>query len=178
MVSLDELQALNTWAKTRQVPLIIDRAYGSPFPALEYPPQPLFYDDNIIQVWSLSKLGLPGLRTAVVLAQPDVIALLVKANTILNLANNNPGPALMLRLIRSGDLTHITQQLLPQYYRQQRDTLLHLLAEALAGLNYFICEPKAPFYLALAARFTHKQRRVVPTLKTTRRVGDGGEGSF
>lgn len=149
VVSLDELQALNTWAKTRQVPLIIDRAYGSPFPALEYPPQPLFYDDNIIQVWSLSKLGLPGLRTAVVLAQPDVIALLVKANTILNLANNNPGPALMLRLIRSGDLTHITQQLLPQYYRQQRDTLLHLLAEALAGLNYFICEPKGAFFIWL-----------------------------
>ena len=149
VLSLEDLQQLNAWAKVRQIPLIIDRAYGSPFPALEYPPQPLFFDDNTIQVWSLSKLGLPGLRTAVVLARPEIIALLVKANTILNLANNNPGPALMERLIRSGDLSQITQNLLPSFYRQQRDTLVHLLDEALAGLNYFICEPKGAFFIWL-----------------------------
>ena len=149
LISLDELQQLNSWAKTRNLPLIIDRAYGSPFPALEYPPQALFYDDNTIQIWSLSKLGLPGLRTAIVLASPQLIHLLVKANTILNLANGNAGPALMERLISSGDLQHITHNILPHYYRPQRDRLVQLLDDALTGINYFICEPKGAFFIWL-----------------------------
>jgi valine--pyruvate aminotransferase len=149
LLSNDQLEQLSAWAQTRHLPLIIDRAYGSPFPALEYPPQALFYHDTTVQIWSLSKLGLPGLRTAVVLASPELIRLLVKANTILNLANNNPGPALMERLISSGDLQYMTQQLLPNYYRVQRDRLLQLLDEALAGLNYFICEPKGAFFIWL-----------------------------
>ncbi|HEY6528870.1 MAG TPA: valine--pyruvate transaminase [Cellvibrionaceae bacterium] len=149
LLSNEQLKQLSAWAQTRNLPLIIDRAYGSPFPALEYPPQALFYHDNTVQIWSLSKLGLPGLRTAVVLASPELIRLLVKANTILNLANNNPGPALMERLISSGDLVYMTQELLLNYYRVQRDRLMHLLDEALAGLNYFICEPKGAFFIWL-----------------------------
>lgn len=149
LVGAEQLQQLNTWAKEHNLPLIIDRAYGSPFPALEYPPQPLFYDENIIQVWSLSKLGLPGLRTSVVLAKPEFIALFVKANTILNLANNNLGPALLGRLIASGDLTAITGQILPEFYRGQRDLLVTLLDQALAGIRYFICEPRGAFFIWL-----------------------------
>lgn len=179
VLSLEELLQLNAWAKARQIPLIIDRAYGSPFPALEYAPQPLFYDDNTIQVWSLSKLGLPGLRTAVVVARPDMIALLVKANTILNLANNNPGPALMERLIRSGDLTTITQNLLPDFYRQQRDTLVHLLDEALAGLNYFICEPKGAFFIWLwLPDLPISSRELYELLKQQGLLVMAGEGFF
>lgn len=179
LVSTALLQQLNTWAKSRNLPLIIDRAYGAPFPALEYSPQELFYCDNTIQVWSLSKLGLPGLRTAVVLARPDLIQLVVKANTILNLANNNPGPALMERLIVSGDLQKITQDLLPNYYRPQRDYLVQLLDEALDGINYFICEPKGAFFIWLwLPDLPISSRELYELLKSQGLLVMAGEGFF
>ena len=57
---------------TAGVPLIIDGAYGLPFPGMIYTPATPFWDDNTILCLSLSKLGLPGVRTGIVVAAPEV----------------------------------------------------------------------------------------------------------
>jgi len=51
------------------VPLIVDNAYGVPFPGIVFDAVRPVYADHVIHCMSLSKLGLPGLRTGVVVAK-------------------------------------------------------------------------------------------------------------
>jgi valine--pyruvate aminotransferase len=54
--------------RARGIPLILDQAYGMPFPGAIYVDwQPLWDEDMIVSI-SLSKLGLPGVRTSVIVA--------------------------------------------------------------------------------------------------------------
>ena len=56
----DEVERLDVLAKKHGVPLIIDNAYGTPFPSIIHVPATPVWNDNIILCLSMSKLGLPG----------------------------------------------------------------------------------------------------------------------
>ena len=55
----DELARLDAIARRRGVPLIVDAAYGLPFPGIQFTDDAPFWNDNVILCLSLSKLGLP-----------------------------------------------------------------------------------------------------------------------
>ena len=65
-----ELDYVAKKCATAGIPLIIDGAYGLPFPGMIYTPATPFWNDNTILCLSLSKLGLPGVRTGIVVAAP------------------------------------------------------------------------------------------------------------
>lgn len=144
-----EVQRLLELARAANIPLIVDLAYGTPFPGLIYESRDTRWQPGMISVLSLSKLGLPGVRTAVVVADPQVIEYVARANTIMSLASGNLGAALLERLIASGDLQHLSQIVLPGFYRRRRDFLVSLLDKELKGLPYRLHEPEGAFFLWL-----------------------------
>ncbi len=149
LLAEDEVQRLLRMCCSQNKPLIVDFAYGNPFPGVVYQKQNCPWQDGMIAVMSMSKLGLPGLRTAFVVADPEVIATIVKANTIINLANGNLGPLLMSRLLASGDLKKLTHFVLPNFYEQQRNTLVHYIDRYLAPFPYRIHETGGAFFVWL-----------------------------
>ncbi|MBC6904635.1 valine--pyruvate transaminase [Saccharophagus sp. K07] len=144
-----EMEKLAAAARAANIPLIVDIAYGTPFPGLVYEACENPWRPGMINVMSLSKLGLPGVRTAIVIADEPIIHWVARANTIMSLANGNLGPALLERLIRSGDLARLGHTTLPDFYRGQRDFLVDALDKALNGLPYRIHEPQGAFFVWL-----------------------------
>ena len=58
---------------THGIPLIIDGAYGLPFPNILFSEARPHWNENTILVLSLSKLGLPGVRTGIVVAREEIV---------------------------------------------------------------------------------------------------------
>lgn len=144
-----ELHRLNALAKEQGIPLIVDCAYGDPFPGIVYAPEPLPYDGNIIYVLSCSKLGLPGARTGIVIAAPSMIEQIVKVNTVISLANGNLGPVLMTSLMQANELRAVCQDILLPFYRQRRDFAVACIDNYFAGMPYAMHEPEGAFFLWL-----------------------------
>ena len=93
MLTDAEVCHLAQLAEQADIPLLIDGAYGMPFPNIIFTEVRPYISDNTILVLSLSKLGLPGARTGIVIAHADIIDAFTRANTILNLAMGKIGPA-------------------------------------------------------------------------------------
>ncbi|RAT54365.1 valine--pyruvate transaminase, partial [Lonsdalea populi] len=100
----DELRQLDAMARQHEIPLIIDNAYGVPFPGIIFSDATPLWNQNIILCMSLSKLGLPGSRCGIVIAAEEVIDAMSNMNGIINLAPGSIGPAIAHEMIRRGDL--------------------------------------------------------------------------
>lgn len=149
VLTLTEMAFLSQTAKQHDIPLIVDCAYGHPFPGITYDAAEHFYDDNTIHVMSLSKLGLPGVRTGVVVADPAIIRRLVNINTLINLANGNFGPSLLTSIIKSGELPALCNDTLLPFYRSRRDLAVACVEKYFEGVDYVLHEPEGAFFLWL-----------------------------
>jgi valine--pyruvate aminotransferase len=149
VLGADELRRLDALARARGVPLIIDAAYGAPFPGIEFGAPEAYWSENVILMLSVSKLGLPGLRSGLLVASEEVIQAFASANTILNLASGNAGPALLASLLRSRELLPLCRDTIQPWYRARRDLALDCLREELGDLPYAIHQPEGAFFLWL-----------------------------
>ena len=122
-----EMQRLHELAKQHGIPLIVDNAYGAPFPSILFTEIDPFWADGVILVLSLSKLGLPGVRTGIVIADPTIIKQLYGMTAILNLANNNLGQELVSRLIEKDELNDLAQIKIRQFYLERRNSALQVI---------------------------------------------------
>ena len=66
VITDDELMQLDALAQQHDVPLLIDNAYGVPFPGIIFSEVRPLWNPNIILCMSLSKLGLPGARCGII----------------------------------------------------------------------------------------------------------------
>ena len=66
----EEIARLSDLAKSHGIPLIIDNAYGAPFPNIIFTDAKPVWDEHVILTLSLSKIGLQGTRTGIVVAHP------------------------------------------------------------------------------------------------------------
>ena len=98
---------------------------------------------------SLSKLGLPGARTGIVVAREEIIKALSNINGILTLAPQSLGPALALDLVRSGAVTRLSQTVIRPYYEEKSRRAVALLREELAGVECFIHRAEGAIFLWL-----------------------------
>lgn len=149
VISDAELAQLDQLAKQHQIPLIIDGAYGLPFPNIVFTQAKPLWNDNIIMVLSLSKLGLPGARTAIVIARPEVIQSFAKASTILSLATGNLGPAVLKGLLSANQLLPLCRDQLLPFYRQRMQNAVDIFQQALSDLPYRIHQPEGAIFLWL-----------------------------
>lgn len=76
----EELMRLDALAQQHDVPLLIDNAYGVPFPGIIFSEATPLWNPNTILCMSLSKLGLPGARCGIVIADEKVITAISNMN--------------------------------------------------------------------------------------------------
>ncbi len=148
----DELLAVHQLARRCGAPLILDQAYGPPFPALCYAPAAPLWDTDVILCLSLSKIGMPGLRCGMVIADEAVVRALESLSAISSLAPGRSGPELALGLIESGELLRLAEDHARPFYRQRRDRAVETLDAALAGCpGVKLHEPMGAFFFWLHA---------------------------
>jgi valine--pyruvate aminotransferase len=145
----DEMHHLDEIARKQDIPLIIDGAYGQPFPNILFVDAQPLWNENIILTLSLSKLGLPGVRTGVIVAREEIIQAYTSANTIVSLASGNLGPAIAKELFRTGEISSLTAEYVTPYYRERSQQTVQLFREALGDLPYHIHKPEGAIFLWL-----------------------------
>ena len=144
-----ELSRLADLARQHNIPLIIDNAYGTPFPHIIFTEVRPVWDEQIILCMSLSKLGLPGVRTGIVIANPDVIGSVSAFNAISSLAPGGVGPTLALELIRSGEIIRLSREVIRPYYQQKAEQAVAQLRRELEGVDFYIHKPEGALFLWL-----------------------------
>jgi len=143
---VDELAAV---AAAHEVPLILDNAYGMPFPNIVFTGGRPLWNENIILCMSLSKIGLPAVRTGIIVAREPIIDALTGINAVINLATGSVGPVLMLDLVRSGASIDMCRELITPCYRARMEQTVQWLEDALAGCEYYVHEPEGAIFLWL-----------------------------
>lgn len=126
-----EFNQLRDLAREHGIPLMIDNAYGYPFPDVihgSFRPQ---WEPGMIFSISLSKVGLPGVRNSVVVADPAIIKALSNMNAIVSLANGNLGQALLGPLLRDDTLPRLGTEVIRPYYKERSDAAKAMLTAAL-----------------------------------------------
>lgn len=145
----EEVAHLDEIARERDIPLIIDGAYGLPFPNIMFTEATPHWNENTILTLSLSKLGLPGVRTGIIVAREEIIHAYANANGIVNLACGNIGPAIATGLFRSGEILTLTQDHVTPFYKQRAQDTVNAFRKVLGDLPYHIHKPEGAFFLWL-----------------------------
>ena len=144
-----EIERLGEFARVRDVPLIVDNAYGLPFPGIVFGDATLAWDGRTILCMSLSKLGLPGVRTGIVVAGEAIVAALGAANAIFCLAPGSLGPALATDLVDSGDVLSLGRDVIRPHYAERAARAVDILRSGLDGCDVRIHRPEGAFFLWL-----------------------------
>ena len=144
-----EMQALIKLARTHDIPLIVDSAYGAPFPNILFTEVQPLWDESVILTLSLSKFGLPGTRTGIVIAREEVIDAIARINAIINLAPANVGSALMLDLFRSGEVLRLAREVIKPYYESKAREAVAQLTDELDAYPFLLHKPEGAIFLWL-----------------------------
>ncbi|MCP4470087.1 MAG: valine--pyruvate transaminase [Gammaproteobacteria bacterium] len=144
-----ECQHLDRIAASHNVPLLIDNAYGTPFPNIIFNEVNPFWNDNCIVCMSLSKLGLPGARTGIVIANEEVIRYFANMTAITSLAPAGIGAEIVTQLIHDEALLPLCHDLIQPFYRQRSELAVKLLREAIGDSRFHIHKPEGSMFLWL-----------------------------
>ncbi|HHY0397875.1 TPA: valine--pyruvate transaminase [Vibrio parahaemolyticus] len=145
----EEVRKLDKLARENNVPLIIDNAYGLPFPNIIFEDVEPFWNENTILCMSLSKLGLPGVRCGIVIASEEIIQALTNMNGIISLAPGSVGPALANHIIAKGDLLKLSSEVIKPFYKQKSQRAVELLQQAITDKRFRIHKPEGAIFLWL-----------------------------
>jgi valine--pyruvate aminotransferase len=125
-----EVARLSDLAAEHGIPLIIDNAYGAPFPGILFEPATPFWAPHAILTYSLSKIGLPGTRTGIVIAPPDIAKAVTSMSAIVGLANPSTGQQILLPLVESGEILRLSHDVVRPFYHERSRRALAAAAEA------------------------------------------------
>ncbi|MBN2509392.1 MAG: valine--pyruvate transaminase [Spirochaetales bacterium] len=142
-----EVMRLSAMAKAAGVPLLIDNAYGAPFPNILFADTHLHWEDHIILGMSLSKIGLPSVRTGVILASPEIVQAVSAVNAIVSLSNSTLGQVITAPLIADGTLRRLSTETIMPFYRERSRKAMEWLDAALADVPYRIHESEGALFL-------------------------------
>ena len=144
-----EVTQLSELATAHDIPLIIDSAYGVPFPNIIFTEAKPVWNENIVLSMSLSKLGLPATRTGIFIASQEIVELVSRVNAVTNLAVISVGAVLVSDLVESGDILSLSQNYVRPFYQQKVEQALDWLRSDFAGLNYRVHKPEGALFLWL-----------------------------
>ena len=135
----EEVERLSELAKAHGIPLIIDNAYGAPFPGIIFKDVVPFFDQHMIVSLSLSKLGLPGTRTGIVIANEEVVSAISSINAVVSLANGNLGQELVTPLLEDDRMLELSRDVIRPFYERKAQ-------QGVAWLNEFL-DHDLPYYI-------------------------------
>ncbi len=145
----EEIHKLDQLARENNIPLLVDNAYGVPFPNIIFEDVEPFWNENTILCMSLSKLGLPGVRCGIVIANEQVTEALSNMNGIISLAPGSIGPALAHRIIEKNDLLRLSEEVIKPFYKQKSQRAVELLQQAIDDKRFRIHKPEGAIFLWL-----------------------------
>ena len=149
VITDEEIEGLLELSRQHGVPLILDNAYGVPFPSIIFTKATPMWDDNVIKCLSLSKLGLPAVRTGIIIAREDIIRAVSAMNAIISLAPSSFGPVLMEKLVSSGEILEIGTKMIRPFYRDKCRRALESVHRELEGIPYRVHTPEGSMFLWL-----------------------------
>ena len=146
----DALWRLAEICRLRGIVLLVDNAYGMPFPGIVYRECRPIFAENVVNVFSFSKLGLPNVRTAIVVAAPEVARAVASMTAITGLANGTLGQWMVGALLESGEIDRLVEEVVRPYYRERLLRALGWLEESLGDeVDYRIHETGGAMFLWL-----------------------------
>ena len=146
----DEITHLSELSKRYDIPLFIDNAYGLPWPDIIFTDDAKpFWDENVILSMSLSKIGLPSLRTGIIIAQKGIIKAISNLNAIAALASGSVGQALAGDLIRTGKLIEIAHTVVRPFYEKKSVQTQKWIHTYFKGGNYYVHKSEGSIFLWL-----------------------------
>ena len=151
VITDQELARLEALARDNDIPLIVDGAYGTPFPNLLFVDATPTWNEQIILCLSLSKLGLPAVRTGIVIASEEIIKALSGINAIMNLATGSFGAMLAEPLVRSGEILALSREVIGPFYRAKMEKAVAAFHNAMADApcRWYIHKPEGAMFLWL-----------------------------
>ncbi len=147
VITNQELNQLVALTARHETPLIIDNAYGLPFPNIVFSDATPVFDRHVILCMSLSKLGLPGMRTGIVVAAEDIIETITSVNAITMLANGSLGASLVHELIESDEVIDICARTIKPFYQTKSTQAQAWCHEYFAGLDYYLHKSEGAIFL-------------------------------
>ena len=145
-----EIHGLSELAHEYSIPLIIDNAYGLPFPDIVFTEdaEPVWNEDIILSM-SLSKIGLPSIRTGIVIAKKEIISAVGNMNAIAALATGSMGPVLAGNLLSSGRLTELASSVVRPFYEEKAMNAASWIRKYFDGTDFYIHRPEGSIFLWL-----------------------------
>ncbi len=150
VVTDEEVKKLAKIAEENSIPLIIDNAYGVPFPEIIFTETKPFWNENIIYVMTLSKIGLPSTRTSIVIANEEIINYLVSINAIASLAPVTTGQYLTLKMIQDGSILDISKNIIKPFYKERSEKAVKFLHQNInSKIPYYLHKSEGALFLWL-----------------------------
>jgi len=144
-----EIAGLARLAEENDIPFIIDNAYGVPFPGMIYTEATPIWNERMVLCMSLSKFGLPAVRTGIVVAAKELIHLLSGVNAVVNLAPGSFGAMLTTEIVRTGEIIRLSREVIQPFYRHKMEQALARVQSCFAGLTYRVHVPEGAMFLWL-----------------------------
>ncbi|RMF15945.1 MAG: valine--pyruvate transaminase [Gammaproteobacteria bacterium] len=144
-----ELKELARLTEERDIPLLIDGAYGLPFPGLVFGEAQPFYSNNTVLCLSLSKVGLPAIRTGIVIGPEWIVQALGEMNGIMSLAPGSMGAVLVEPMLRDGSLIDLCRTHVQPFYKVRAEQAEARLKGALRGTPCRLHVPEGAMFLWL-----------------------------
>lgn len=149
VIADDELLQLDGMARGAGIPFIIDNAYGLPFPRIIFTEATPFWNENVVLCMSLSKLGLPGIRTGIIIAHEEIVEALSHMTAVQNLAVASAGAVLLQPWLENGEIIDISRRFITPFYEEKSKAACKVLKRELDGVPFKIHVPEGAFFLWL-----------------------------
>lgn len=139
VLSEAEVQQIADLATPFDIPVLIDSAYGPPYPSLNYTDIAPILGNNVVHCMSLSKAGLPGERVGIAIGDERIIQTLEAFQTNVCIHSGRYGQAIAAQAIQSGALADISVQVIRPYYQAKLALLQSVLDQQMPStLPWFL----------------------------------------
>lgn len=130
LITDEEVKGLVKLAKEKDIPVVIDSAYGPPIPSLVYGEMKPVMDENVIHVMSLSKAGLPGERIGIAIGSEELISLALAEQNNVCLHSSKYGQAIAASALESEELEKISREVINPFYKKKRELAENTIKES------------------------------------------------
>jgi valine--pyruvate aminotransferase len=144
-----EIETLCRLADDNDIPLIIDNAYGTPFPQIVFTDVKPCFNERTIVCMSLSKLGLPTARTGIVIANEEVVEAVAAMNAIIGLAPGGVGASMALDMVRTGEILQLSRDVIRPFYQTKVDAAAEQCRRELEDVDFFMHRPEGALFIWL-----------------------------
>ncbi len=147
VLSDEEISHLDKIARDRGIPFIVDNAYGAPFPNIINNAVKPTWNENTVMCMSLSKLGLPALRTGIVIANETIVDALSSMNAIVNLSPGGIGASLVTEIVRNGQILDLGKNVIQPFYAKKASMAQQWFNDELDGVEAYCHKPEGAIFL-------------------------------